>query len=114
MSILADCVTLSSDPLDYYEQHGFSLLECKPKSKVPSAGYSWKAHSSSDRAEWDNWPAQGNIGIDAAKSGLLLIDVDVSVVGQQAAWKAYVLFLRGLGIAEPRKPGDPFMPQTRS
>jgi Virulence-associated protein E/Bifunctional DNA primase/polymerase, N-terminal len=104
-----------ADATNFFDRHGFWLLECKPKSKEPAAGFSWSKHSTPERATWDGWLAGGaNVGIHAAKSDLLLLDIDVSKVAKADAWQAYVALLAKIGIAAPQKPGDPFMPQAIS
>jgi hypothetical protein len=110
------------DPFAYFKKHKFTLGALPPNSKEPytEAKHGLKgAHPNywhtAEPAEWEWLKSSGrNLAIPAAPNNLLEIDIDVSIVGKAAAYRAYVGLLAKCGIAEPVKPGDPFAPQTRS
>jgi hypothetical protein len=112
----------ATDPLHYFKKHGFTLGALPPNSKDP---YTEEKHGLrgahpnywhvAEPAEWEWLKSRGmNLAIPAAPNNLLEIDIDVSIVGKTAAWRAYVGLLAKCGIAEPVNPGDPFLPQTIS
>jgi predicted P-loop ATPase len=111
-------LTLSSVSfLDYAEKHGLALGGLRPKSKAPfpDPDYHPLTFNSRDRADWERWRASGmNLALPGKPNNLLLIDIDVSAVGREAAWGAYLAWLKSIGVAPPSGPGDAFWPQTAS
>jgi hypothetical protein len=108
---------LTKSSFDYFEAHKLALGGPPPKSKgpFPEKEYHPLALHSWLRADWEHWLSNGmNLALPGKPNGLLLIDIDVSAVGREAAWKAYVALLGQIGVAEPRAPEDPFFPQTES
>lgn len=81
-------VVLSHAFFEYAALHKFALFPCAAGTKRPIL--KWKEGSTADPAAWAAWGAAGhNLAIDAAKSGLICLDVDSSKVTSEQAWAAY-------------------------
>lgn len=85
-------MTRFDDFFAYAVAHGLALFPCEPGTKHPVTGFKWKHESSRDPATWAAWLAEDparNIAVNAQASGLLIVDVDASHVGPEAAWAAW-------------------------
>lgn len=59
---------------------GFAVFRLSPNSKLPVAGSKWKEESTTNLVTIKRWWAENpnyNIGVDAGKSGIFIIDVDI-------------------------------------
>jgi P4 family phage/plasmid primase-like protien len=82
--------------LDWAEKHGLWLFPLRAATKLPAC--KWKTESSLFRENWNLWVAQGyQLAINAAKSGKILLDIDVKDVGRDPAWGCYAEFMKSLG-----------------
>jgi hypothetical protein len=83
--------------LDWAERLRLALLPVRTdETKKPAI--KWKQGSSFDRAQHHAWLAQGYmLAIDAAKSGVILIDIDIKHVERDLAWKVYAEYMISLG-----------------
>lgn len=88
---MTDSAVLSA--LDYYARIGASLFPIRRGAKVPTGIVgSWKTDHSRDPAQWAAWNSQNpgcNFGLVASASRLIIVDVDVSEVGRETAWKLW-------------------------
>src|SRR5258705_5967830 len=81
---------------DWAERRGLWLFPVLADTKTPAIG--WKKGSSTSRAQWEDWIAEGfMLGINAPASGKILFDVDVGHVGADLALEVFGKFLAELG-----------------
>lgn len=87
--------------IEYAAKHGFALFPCRAGTKVPIV--KWTQDSSRDPVQWQEWREAGNnLAINAAQSGLIILDIDSSKIGRDAAWQAWCdLTMREWGLPTP-------------
>jgi putative DNA primase/helicase len=82
--------------LDWAERRGLWLFPVYAHSKLPAN--KWKTEASPDRADWEGWIAEGyQLGINAFKSGKILLDLDIDHVGRDLALEVFSKFLTEMG-----------------
>lgn len=78
------------DPLEYYAAHHCALFPIPRGSKDPWGIINSFAHDwSKEPAQWQRWRTSHpncNFGVVAGPSRLIIVDIDVAEVGQEAAW----------------------------
>ncbi|WFU37327.1 phage/plasmid primase, P4 family [Bradyrhizobium sp. CB82] len=81
-------------------EHGFALFPVNAGTKRPAGP--WRHNgTSTDPAQWRAWIDEGfMLGVSACASGVILIDVDVSI-GRDAAWQCFVDWCKSLGFELP-------------
>jgi len=92
--------------LDYYAKINAALFPLQPGKKVPFPGFKWQDEASHDPARWQAWASEFpgcNWAMYAAKSGLIVVDIDVKI-GADAAWAEWCKVCAGWGMSEPMKP----------
>lgn len=91
-----------ADALAYYARHHCSLFPMPAGSKSPTGIVDSFAHDhSTDPAVWDAWRNAHpgcNFGVVAGPSRLIIVDVDVSKIGRDAAWAAWCEWCADAGI----------------
>jgi P4 family phage/plasmid primase-like protien len=97
----------STDIFEFYESIGAYLFPLNGATKTPFAGFTWKSLASNDPAQWQAWsleyPGCG-WAIYAAKSGLLIADLDVKNVGAERALAAWRDECAKAGLSAPLAP----------
>lgn len=94
-----------TDALDYYARHGCALFPIPKGAKSPTGIVtSWKHDHSSDPATWQAWRTAHpdcNFGLVASASRLVIVDVDVSEIGRDAAWALWCEWCASAGVPVP-------------
>lgn len=77
-------VASAADFFDFAERNGFALVKVHPGEKRP-VGEGWQNLSTRNRAEWEQWLADGfNVGVHAGASRLVIFDLDQKHGGIEA------------------------------
>lgn len=94
--------------LGYYACHRAALFPMPAGAKAPiGIVASWQRDHSADPAQWARWRVENpgcNFGVVASASRLVIVDVDVSEVGRDAAWAAWVDWCASHRISDPPSP----------
>ena len=97
---------MSIFPPDHYVEIGAALFPLQPGTKIPFKDFNWKSEASKDPARWRQWTIEFpgcNWAMYCAKSGLIVVDIDVKI-GANAAWAAWCKVCAGWGLSEPMEP----------
>jgi RecA-family ATPase len=88
---------------DYATRNRFALFPLRRGTKDPFKDWEWTTDVSTDPTTWTDWTAKGsNLAINAGKSRLIVVDIDVKEIGRERAWTLWCEWCtdRGLNPAD--------------
>jgi RecA-family ATPase len=84
---------------EYAERHGFALFPLRPGTKDPFKDWEWTTDIATERTAWTAWTDTGNnLAINAGKSRLIVVDIDVKELGRDRAWALWCSWCTDHGL----------------